>query len=233
MNDFVKKNKNLSWALPSTELTNPVEFAEWIVQQESIGWINLTVPIDIEQWQREAANIEQFFVDHRSHQGHVGWQGCAIHGLSHTQTETSSSEDFKWTKLAELTPTITNFWKHGFPVQGYKRLRFMKLLPGGMINVHNDLPDNVQFKDIDPLRQTISVNLAITHPDNCDMIVEGCGTVPWKAGECFIVNITKNHCVVNNSDQPRVHMIAECIVGDKLLDFSKLVYDSYQRMLCD
>ena len=233
MDDFINKNKNLSWTLPKTNLTNPIEFTEWLVRQESVGWIRLDLKIDIDQWKKEAAIIEQFYVDHRNHQGHVGWQGCAIHGTAHTQTETSDSDEFKWTEIANLTPTITDFWKHIFPAQSYKRLRFMKLVPGGRINIHNDLPEGTEFKDIDPLRQTISINLAITHPADCDMIVEGHGTVPWQEGRCFIVNITKNHCVMNNSREPRVHMIAECVIGDRLMDFSNLLYSSYQRMIND
>jgi Aspartyl/Asparaginyl beta-hydroxylase len=233
MNDFINKNKNLTWSLPKTDLSNPVEFTEWLVRQESLGWIELNLEIDVHLWKKEAASIEEFFVDHRSHQGHTGWQGCSIHGQSHNRTETVDDVEFDWTELAALTPSITDFWKSVFPVQGYKRLRFMKLAPGGIINIHNDLPDGAAFDDIDPLRQTLSVNLAITHPSDCDMIVEGCGTVPWSEGRCFIINITKNHCVVNNSSLPRIHMIAECLVGDRLLDFSNLLYNSYQRMISD
>jgi hypothetical protein len=94
MDDFINKNKNLSWTLPKTNLTNPIEFTEWLVRQESVGWIRLDLKIDIDQWKKEAAIIEQFYVDHRNHQGHVGWQGCAIHGTAHTQTETSDSDEF-------------------------------------------------------------------------------------------------------------------------------------------
>jgi hypothetical protein len=233
MDNFINKNKNLTWSLPKTDLSNPVEFTEWLVRQETLGWVKLNLEIDVLQWKKEAAIIEEFFVDHRSHQGHIGWQGCSIHGQSHNRTETVDDVEFNWTELAALTPSITDFWKLVFPVQGYKRLRFMKLAPGGIINIHNDLPDGTTFDDIDPLRQTLSVNLAITHPSDCDMIVEGCGTVPWSEGSCFIINITKNHCVVNNSSLPRIHMIAECLVGDRLLDFSNLLYNSYQRMISD
>jgi hypothetical protein len=233
MNTFINNNKNLSWNLPITHLSDPVEFTEWLVKQEDLGWIKLDLDIDLLEWKKEAAAVEEFFVDHRSHQGHVGWQGCAIHGQAYNQTESSNESNFGWTELSEITPVITHFWKSVFPVQGYKRLRFMKLAPGGLINIHNDLPDGVTFNEIDPLRQTLSVNLAIAHPSECDMIVEGCGTVPWSEGSCFIINITKNHCVVNNSTMPRIHMIAECVVGNRLLDFSNLIYRSYQRMIND
>lgn len=233
MKQFIERNKNLTWNFPKTNLTNPVEFTEWLVKQKDIGWFKLDIDIDIDKWKTELTSVEQFYVNHRYHQGHQGWQGCSIHGLSSNSTESTNFGNFDWTEISNLTPSITNFWKNYFPVQGYKRLRFMKLSPGGFVDIHNDLPDGGKFEDLDPLRQTLSINLAVVHPDNCNMIIEGCGTVPWQEGSAFIINITKNHCLVNNSNKDRIHMIAECVVGDRLSDFAELIYRSYQRYYCD
>lgn len=233
MKSFIEKNKNLSWKFPKTDLTDPVMFTKWLIKQDNFGWLRLDVDIDVEKWKEESDVIKEYYVSHRSHQNHIGWQGCAIHGIGPNQTETQDSDCFSWTEISSMTPTITNFWKNVFPSETYRRLRFMKLSPKGSINIHNDLPNGLEFKDLDPLNQTISINLAITHPYDCNMVLEDFGTIPWAEGSCFIINITRNHCVVNNSNEDRIHMIAECVIGNRLKDFSELIYRSYQRYHCD
>jgi hypothetical protein len=61
------------------------------------------------------------------------------------------------------------------------------------------------------------------------MNVENYGNVPWKEGKSFIVNITNNHSVYNNSNEYRMHLIAHCIIGNKKEEFSKLITRSYSK----
>jgi hypothetical protein len=61
------------------------------------------------------------------------------------------------------------------------------------------------------------------------MQLEGYGTVPFSKGKAFIVNITNTHSVINHSDQPRMHMIAHCVIGDKKKEFAELVVRSYNK----
>jgi hypothetical protein len=231
IDNFIEKNRNSQWSLDLSSMPrNEVELTKWLFSQDSIGWIEVNEQLNLTKWKSEMLYAEPFYVKHRSHEKNKGWLSCCIHGIDVDRTETSDydNDNFEWTELSAKVPSIVEFWKN-FPVEKYKRLRFMKLEPGGYIDVHNDLPSefpNLTLQEIDPLNSTVSINVAIDHPAECEMILEERGLIPWASGKIFIINITRNHCVVNNSDRPRIHMIAECVVGNKINEFSKLIYKS-------
>jgi aspartyl/asparaginyl beta-hydroxylase (cupin superfamily) len=101
----------------------------------------------------------------------------------------------------------------------------MRLAPGGFIDWHDDgkLPD-----DIDPLDSILPINLAISHPVNCTMNIED-QTVPWEEGKIFMLNISKKHAVFNNSSKPRVHMIANIILGNRKKEFAEMLVRCYNK----
>lgn len=237
---FIEKHKDKTWIPPSPPPgLSPVDFTRWLFDQDDMGWLKLDIDIDLDRWKEESKLAERYYVNHRDSENyagmkHHGWLSCCIHGIGidRTQAEETATRDlFHWTELSDQIPVITNFWKK-FPVEGYKRLRFMKLEGNGFIGVHNDLPigvKNVSLKDLEVLKQSVAIDVAVIHPENCDFISENFGTVPWKEGNTYIINLTKNHCVSNNSNIPRVHVIAECIIGNRIKEFSELIYRSYKK----
>lgn len=228
--NFADQNRNLNWSV-NVNVTNPANTTEWLFQQDDIGWLKLDLEFDLGKFKDEMPSAEPYYVSHRNGELHQGWSSCCIHGVGISETTHRgdiSIQKFNWTELADKVPYVVNFWKN-FPVQGFKRLRFMKLDPGGYIDIHNDLPDwgkHLSLKDLNVLKETVAVNLAITHPKECEMISEGRGTLPWQEGSIYILNNTRNHAIINHSDQSRVHMIAECIIGNRLEDFSNLIFKS-------
>lgn len=228
--DFSDQNKNLNWSV-NIDITDPVNTTKWIFKQDSIGWLKLDINFPLDKFKKEMPFAESHYVTHRGGEIHQGWSSCCIHGVSISETTHHgdiTKQHFDWTELANKVPNIVNFWKT-FPVQEFRRLRFMKLESGGYIDVHNDLPDwgkQLSLKDLDVLNETVAINLAITNPPGCEMIIEGCGILPWREGDIYILNNTRNHAIINDSDLPRIHMIAECIIGDRLEDFSKLIFSS-------
>lgn len=213
---------------------NIVEQAVEILKQPR-GWIELDLDFDLSAWQQEAKVAEKYLVEHREGDGHNGWRSCCIHGISTNQTghwsryaDNENDISYDWTELAELTPTITNFWKQ-FPTEGYARLRFMELSPGGWVAPHNDAPNGVKNTDFNMMDHMIPINLAITHPQECEMHLETYGHVPWAPGKAYIVNITDTHSVQNKSLQPRMHMIAHCLLGNMKKEFAELVVRSYNK----
>jgi hypothetical protein len=205
------------------------------ILRKPIGWIELDIDFNLTDWIEESKIAEQFLVTHRENGGHKGWRSCCIHGIDtdktgHWAQYSATEEDitYKWTDLSKLTPKITNFWK-SFPTERFARLRFMELEPNGFIAPHDDSPSGVKNTEFDMMDHMIPINLAITHPDNCQMQLEGYGRVPFRAGRAFIVNITNVHSAINNSNQPRMHMIAHCIIGNKKKEFAELVVRSYNK----
>lgn len=209
---------------------NIIEQATSILRQP-IGWIKLDVDFDVDTWQKEASAIGSHLVEHREGEGHDGWRSCCLHGLAIDKTKTDTiapTTDYYWTTLTELCPNITEFWKN-FPTEGYLRLRFMEVAPGGLVSPHCDAPKGIKNTDFDMMDHIIPINVAITHPDDCYMDLSTYGRVPWQKGSAFLVNITDTHTVVNNSVHPRMHMIAHCIIGNRKKEFSELIVKSYNK----
>jgi hypothetical protein len=207
-------------------MNNSEALVRWLfAKPDRINWLEIKVPFDTSTWAEEANRINPYYVTHRGAEEHDGWSSCCLHGLGIDKTngyEFYQTEDtgYDWTELAQLTPTITNFWKT-FPAESYKRIRFMKLAAGGRISLHRDCEpeDLVGF---DPFEHDFALNLAVVHPEECTMTVAG-ATVPWKTGMSILLNVSKDHEVINNSNHDRIHMIAHFRVGNRKDEFCELI----------
>jgi hypothetical protein len=210
------------------------EIAHWLLNESDFGWLELDIEFDLDAWKRETSAAK--FVDHRGAE-HPGWNSCAIHGIDADKTGAwtnygyTREEDvpYKWTHISEHTPSIKSFWEQ-FPYERYRRIRFMQLEPGGRISPHSDAPGRLPGEDnLDMLEFGVPINVAIIHPDDCHMTLEGHGTVPFKEGKAFIINIRNVHSFVNNSNTPRIHLIAHGIPGNRKDDFVELIARSYRK----
>ena len=198
-----------------------------------IGWLELDTSFTPYSDLSELTAIDKFFVEHREDETHSGWESCAIHGLGPKKTricyeygyDDEINAPYYWTEVSELAPRATEFWKN-FPVEGFARIRFMKVKPGGHISLHNDSPKQYPPSLLDFL---IPINVAITHPNVCNMFIEGHGNVPWQPGKVFLCNILQNHSVKNNSDKDRIHMIAQVHPGNRKQEFAELIVRSAKK----
>lgn len=239
--DFYQENKHCQWTvspIPSNLIT-PIEKARWILNFADFGWIKLDLEIDIAGWQLEAYQAEPYFVPHRQDHN-TGWNSCCIHGIDTDKTGAWTNygytqEDqvpYDWTELASKAPIIQRFWMHSFPSDAYRRIRFMKLDPHCEITPHSDMPGRLPGEaGMDMLDFGVPINVAVIHPTDCHMVVEGYGIVPFEQGQAFIVNIRKYHTVINFSDIPRTHVIAHSYgYGSSKKDFAELLVRSYEKM---
>lgn len=232
--DFYHSNRQNIWSLPKLPNNLTLEdTANWILNQP-IGWLKLNLQFELDKWKTECLNLGNVFVEHRDSES-KGWKSCCIHGLGPNLTETSPNygypneltAPYHWTELAKLTPTITEFFKN-IPCQQFKRIRIMLLEPGGYIAPHLDYN---KTSDIDFLSYGVPLNIAVIHPKECFMTFEKFGELPFSEGQCYIPNITYKHSFINLSNEPRIHIIADLIVGNQRQKFSQLVIDSYLASL--
>ena len=106
----------------------------------------------------------------------------------------------------------------------------MELIAGGYINPHSDRPGRLPGEEnFDALKFGVPVNIAVIHPSNCNMILEGYGMIPFEEGKAFIINIRNVHSFVNNSNVSRIHLIAHGIPGNRKNDFVELIARSYRK----
>jgi len=210
------------------------ELADWLLNKSDFGWLELDIQFDLDEWKKETAAAQ--FVDHRGSE-HPGWNSSCIHGIDVDKTGAwtnygyTREEDvpYQWTSISQHTPSIKRFWEQ-FPYERYRRIRFMELEPGGKISPHSDAPGRLPGEqDLDMLEFGVPINVAIMHPENCHMTLEGHGTVPFQEGKAFIINIRNVHSFVNNSNSNRIHLIAHGVPGNRKEEFVELIAKSYRK----
>lgn len=239
--EFYKNNKDCKWTVEPipNHLTSLIEKARWILNDAKFGWIELDIEIDIAGWQLESDQATPYFVPHRE-DNNTGWNSCCIHGIATDKTgawtnygyTTESDVPYNWTELSHKASTVKRFWQNKFPSDAYRRIRFMELEPLSSITPHSDMPGRLPGEaGMDMLDFGVPINIAVIHPEDCFMVLEGHGIVPFKEGKAFIVNIRNYHSVINFSKQPRVHVIGHSYgYGTKLTEFAELVVRSYEKM---
>jgi hypothetical protein len=159
---------------------------------------------------RECQNADDLFIHHRSQDkrggyGHSGWQSLTLHGIDKHKTEhyvqygftTLEEAGYHWTDACERLPHLSEFLK-SLPYKLFDRVRIMRLAPGGYIMPHSD---NKFQRAFSPL------NIAINNPVGCEFIMREGGIAPFTAGTGLILDVGREHCVINNSDEVRYHVI--------------------------
>lgn len=238
--DFYNQNKHHNWSMPSlpSGIETDYQIADWLLNKSDFGWLKLDLTIDLDLWKNETSAAK--YVDHRG-TDHPGWNSCCLHGIAADKTGAWTNYGYKdeaevpyqWTSISNHTPGIKSFWQE-FPYEKYRRIRFMQLESNGHISPHSDAPGRLPGEDgVDMLDFGVPINVAIIHPENCFMSLEGYGVVPFVEGSAFIINIRNFHSVVNQSNTPRIHLIAHGIPGQRKEQFVELVARSYKKQYAE
>ena len=203
---------------------------DWIVNSSSLPWLRLKINFPYESMLKKAKKVSEYYQIKSYKKGPFAdkdWFGVCLHGLSFDKTFTyfhygyNSHDDapYDWTEISPLCPVTKNYFKTVFPYEKYFRIKFMLLKAGGKIMPHVD----------DDINKLSNINVALNQPDNCMMkFSEKKELVPWEPGAAFMLNLSKEHAVFNNSNTDRYHMIIEGIGNEK---FKKIVEDSYELQL--
>jgi hypothetical protein len=236
--NFYHNNKNIKSRLPKLpeNVSSDFEVADWLLNKSEFGWLELDINVDVSSWIKEAEDSKTHLVPHRESDSH-GWNSCCIHGIDPSSTGAWTSygytqEDqvpYHWTSVSSKTPAIKKFWQE-FPYDSYRRIRFMELEAGGHISPHSDAPGRLPGEEnFDALKFGVPINVALVHPEECYMSLDGHGCVPFEPGKAFIINIRNYHSVINLSNTPRIHLIAHGKLENKVNRFCELVARSYRK----
>lgn len=222
---------------PSMQLTDR-ELASWLLNRSNFAWLELDVEINLDQWKKEILDCKNFLVNHRESESE-GWRGACLHGINVEATGAwtrygYSNEDdvpYIWTPLSYYCPTIKKFWET-FPYDSYRRIRIMEVAPSGYINPHSDRPGKLPGEEnFDALKFGVPINIAVIHPKDCYMTLEGHGCVPFQEGKAFLINLRNFHSVINFCDLSRYHVIGHGKLDRKVDEFSQLVARSFKKQL--
>ena len=165
---------------------------------------------DTELLLNECKSVDDLYFNHRSQDkkngyGHNGWQSLTLHGIDKHKTEHYTRYGFNsleeagyhWTDACERVPHLTNFLK-SLPFKLFDRVRIMRLAPGGYVMPHTD---NKYQRAFSPL------NIAINNPDGCHFVFKDRGIVPFEAGTGLVLDVGREHIVINQSNETRYHII--------------------------
>lgn len=214
------------------------ELVYWVIHKSNFPFFQIFLPdCPYSTMLKEAMDIKELFVSHRDDDNsqkeyaHKGWKSICIHGESYDRTESygeypdnngKSEKDitYKWcSEVVDRCPETFRYFKEVFPQQDYRRLRFMWLDPHGYIQPHIDYP----FSMLGP------INISLNNPEGCEFEMKNVGTLPFKnEGSAFMMNLSYEHKVTNNSDTPRIHIISH---GKPNKNFNKIILDSIKRYL--
>lgn len=199
--DFLKTNKKNNWK-PSLPLPSNLWQSDW-------PWAPIICDIDFDEIVKEMDLIDHFFVPHREkdqHKSyrHQGWNALTLHGIDYDKTEnydrygfaSQEAAGYEWTTVCKLIPKTIDFIQ-SLPFKNYGRIRIMRLSPGGYVMPHTDGNGRI----FGPF------NIALTNPKGCEFVFENRGVVPFEPGRGFLLDLGIKHCVVNDSQEYRYHII--------------------------
>jgi hypothetical protein len=215
-----KKYVNSQYQLPEY---NPNGDFDWIMSNSGLPWLQLDITIPHETILNEINNIESLLIEHRDDYGeHYGWKSFCIHGKSYdaTREESHYNDDrpYVWTLEAQQgMPQTVEYFARYWPASQFKRVRVMLLEPGGYVSIHQD----------HAVSKLTAINIAITQPAECKFVMANHGVVPFVPGRAFWLDISNQHTVINNSNQPRWHIIVHQLFDD---NFQNMVVNSYKKL---
>jgi hypothetical protein len=213
--EFDARNRNLQLA-PKHFERPPGKNGKWIYEHSELPWLQLDLDVPYEAMHREAL---QFF-DESVEQDYPGvtyedpdcpqqrgWRTICIHGISALQYDRASvygyeHEDeapYRFTEIADRCP-VTKAFLSSLPYEKLYRARFTTLMPQGYAAPHIGRKKNADYSH--------KISFALNHPEGFRFTMDKQGAIPWRAGRCFLLNVDENyHCVVNESEVPRIHLI--------------------------
>ena len=210
------------------ELDEPDNY-DYILDNTKVPWVPLPeINVPWREIYAEAIHLleTECFSLHRANSG-GGWLSLCMHGMSSVHTNVPEDYDLPdsaehdlsdWTDIAKFCPITKEWMQDEMLYDNFSRVRFMALLPGGWIRPHADR---------ERMTGLGATNVAINNPDNCKLVIEDYGTMPFVPGRAMKINTGHHHAVWNRSNTPRIHMIFD---GGPSDNFKKLVNKNYAKL---
>jgi len=173
----------------------------WILAQSGLPWLALDINVPYQQIAQEAAQVFDQRVEHRDQDtvlgySNQGWHSLCLYGESATATS-SDQGPMSWTHIADQCPVTVDFVRAHWDTQACGRIRYMWLAPGGYIMPHKDREHPQLFE----------CNIAIDHPVDSAVLFLDHGRIPFESGRSFIIDTSRRHFAVNQSQSWRLHII--------------------------
>ena len=183
-------------------------------------FIDLGIEFDHRGALAEATALADRFVAYQSdpRYGITGWRGLALQALDGDPAHVATTEEdagvcqdqsrYRLTDVAARCPITMALLERLLDFDNCRTVAFLMLFPGARITVHVDGVGP-------PVMRSLSV--ALNMPPGCRLVID-CNpdgsdnpytrTAPFRDGSVLLLNVAKQHYVVNDSDVPRIHVVA-------------------------
>ena len=187
---------------------------------EHTPFIDLGFEFDHAAVLAEALALKDRFVAYQSDPayGISGWRGLALQALDGDAARAATTEvdeavltddsRYRLTDVAALCPIGMAFLESVLDLQRCRTIAFLMLEPGARITVHVDGSGPPVMR---------SVNIAVNMPPGCTLTID-CNAdgsdhaytqrAPFRDGTGLLMNVAKFHYAVNDSPQPRIHIVS-------------------------
>lgn len=193
-------------------------------------FVELDVEFDHAAAFAEAIALADRFVTYQSDPTYdvAGWRGLALQALDGDPSRVATTDDdagvyqdqsrYRRTEIAALCPITMALLERLIDFDQCRTVSFLMLEPGARITVHVDGEGPPVIR---------SVNIALNMPEGCRLVID-CNadgsdnsytrTVPFRPGSAFMLNVAKYHYVINDSEVPRIHVIARGSLRQSVLE---------------
>jgi hypothetical protein len=185
---------------------------------ELVPYIDLKLAFDHAACLAEATALIDEFVPYQSdpRYGIRHWKGLALRALDGDPAKAAvavapdAQQDRRYatTPVAARCPRTMALLQDVLDWEACRAVAFLALNPRSRIAPHVDDPQHEVLR---------SVNVALNMPAGCEFVIE-CApdgragpftrTVPLRPGAGMVVNVARDHYLVNDSDTLRIHVVA-------------------------
>jgi len=183
-------------------------------------FIDLQLELDHAGALAEALALRDRFVPYQSNPtyGISGWRGLALQALDGDANKAATTEAdesictdqsrYRLTDVAARCPITFAFLERALDLANCRTVAFLLLEPGARIAVHLDGVGPPVMR---------SLNVALNMPPGCTLTID-CNPdgsdhpytrrAPFRDGTALLMNVAKYHYVVNDSPEPRIHVVS-------------------------
>jgi len=178
--------------------------------QEKIGYIKVNLDFPGSTFIQECLDLFELrkpftYSKHQELDTVEGWNGVILADNGKSRATPMSN-----------APKLTKWFKEhpcfDFSDHMNTRIHIHYLEPNCYIPLHQDY-------ETDTLK---GLNFAVTQPKDCKFYVDEYGVIPFEQpGDVFLCQIGKQHCVYNNSDEIRIHVLPKgpYLKTDKIINY--------------
>jgi len=195
---------------------------EFIKKESGLPFVELDLNFPYETIMEEILKIpSNMFTLHRPDMSKK-WLQFIIFGKKYNNTRGVWNNNSTYTTEGlKFMPKTVEWFDRFYPSNSFVGIKLALLGPGGKIDKHRDGPEDRWI-----IGKSSTVNIAVNNPIGAEFHIANT-VIPFKPGSCMFINFSKDHYLINESNENRYHFL----VGhnDETEEFKQLVIEGFKK----